>query len=120
METFKQPSAWLKINHQLDKHRSPKSLKQIKSKLRILKESYKNAKENNNKMGASTIFNPHFHVFDEVLRTRGAVNLRHVVNVGRRDEIKTPGKVDLLNLSLEKMELISSRFIIILFYLVSF
>ena len=120
LETFKQPNAWLKIKHQVDKHGPPKSLKQIKSKLRTLKESYKNAKENNNKTGASPIFSPYFHVFDEVLGTRDAVNLQHVVNIGCGDEIKSPGKVDLLNLTLQKMKLISSSFIIILFHLVSF
>ena len=44
------------------------------------------------------------------LGTRDVVNLQHVVNVvnvGCRDEIKTPGKVDLLNLTLGKTELIS-------------
>ena len=54
-------------------------LRQTKSQLRTLKESYKNAKENNNKTGASPIFSPHFHVFDEVLGTRDTVNLRHVL-----------------------------------------
>ena len=122
LETFKQPNACLKMKHQVDKHRSLKSLNQIKSRLKILKESYKNAKEKN-KTGASPMFSPHFYVFDGVLGTRDVVNLQHVVNVvnaGCRDEIKTPGKVDLLNLTLGKTELISLRFLIILFYLVSF
>ena len=47
--------------------------------MRTLKVSYKNAKENNNKTGASPIFSPHFHVFDEVLGTRDTVNLQHVL-----------------------------------------
>ena len=54
-------------------------LRQTKSQMRTLKVSYKNAKENNNKTGASPIFSPHFHVFDEVLGTRDTVNLQHVL-----------------------------------------
>ena len=70
-------------------------------------------------MGASPIFSPHFQVFDEVLGAREAVNRQPVVNVGYGYEIKSPCKVDLVNLTLEKMKLISSSFIIILFHLVS-
>lgn len=89
LETFKQPNACLKMKHQVDKHRSLKSLNQIKSRLKILKQSYKNAKE----------------AWDE--RCCKSSTCCKCGNVGCRDEIKTPGKVDLLNLTLGKTELIS-------------
>ena len=87
-----------------------------KSKLRTLKESHKNAKENNNKTGSYPIFSPYFPGFNEVLGTSDIVNHQHVVAVRCGDETTSPGKVDLLNSTLEKMKLVFSSFIIILFH----
>ena len=87
-----------------------------KSKLRTLKESHKNAKENNNKTGSYPIFSPYFHGFAEELGTSVIVNHQHVVAVRCGDETTSPGKVDLLNSTLEKMKSVFSSFIIILLH----
>ena len=44
IETFKEPSAWLKMKTEIDKKRLSKSVTQIKNKLRNMKDAYKRQK----------------------------------------------------------------------------
>ena len=71
IETFKQPSACLKVKELVDKHGQDKSVTQIKNKLRNLKDFYKQSKENNNnskkKTGTTPRYSAFYHDFDEVL-----------------------------------------------------
>ena len=53
IEKYRQPSAWLKVNAAVDNHGPEKSMKQIKAKLRRLKDAYKQVKDNNSRMGAA-------------------------------------------------------------------
>ena len=41
IETYRQPSAWLKVKAAVDNHGPEKSVKQIKAKLKRLKDAYK-------------------------------------------------------------------------------
>ena len=45
--TFKQQSTWLKMKQEIDKKGLSKSVTQIKSKLRNMKDAYKKARDNN-------------------------------------------------------------------------
>ena len=45
--TFKQPSTWLNMKQEIDKKGLSKSVTQIKSKLRNMKDAYKKARDNN-------------------------------------------------------------------------
>ena len=49
--TFKQLSTWLKMKQEIDKKGLSKSLTQIKSKLRNMKDAYKKARDNNSQTG---------------------------------------------------------------------
>ena len=63
-----------------------KSVIQIKTKLRNLKDCYKQAKDNN-KTGAWSRYNTFCHEFGKVLGTRNVVNLQYVTQVGAIDAI---------------------------------
>ena len=70
IETFKQPSAWLKMKQEIDKKGLSKSVTQIKSKLRNMKDAYKKAKTGNSQTGTSPIFSPFYNDFKELLGSR--------------------------------------------------
>ena len=92
IETFKQPSAWLKLKELVDKQGQPKFLIQIKSKWRNLKDSYKQSKDNNKKTVALPRYRFFYHDFDEVLGTRDVVNLQYVIQLGAKDAVPEPPK----------------------------
>ena len=50
-------------------------MKQIKDKLRNLKDAYKQARENNKQTGKSPIFYPFYEDFDIIFGARDTVNL---------------------------------------------
>ena len=82
IETFKQPSAWLKMKQEIDKKGLSKSVTQIKSKLRNMKNAYKKAKDNNSQTGTSAIYPPFYNDFEEMLGSRDVINLKYVKEVG--------------------------------------
>ena len=86
LETFKQSSAWFKIKIVVDKNGSEKTIKQIKNKLRTLKDAYKSAKDNNSKTGAAPQFSQFFHEFDEMLGKRDIISFNNVKEVGCRSD----------------------------------
>ena len=51
-----------------------KTMKQLKYKIRNLKDAYKAASDNNKKTRASPTHSPYFEDFDEVLGTRDVIN----------------------------------------------
>ena len=79
IETFKQPSAWLKMKQEIDKKGLSKSVTQIKSKLRNM--AYKKAKDNNSQTGTSPIYPPFYNDFEEMLGSRDVTNLKYVKEV---------------------------------------
>ena len=82
IETFKQPSAWLKMKQEIDKKGLSKSVTQIKSKLRNMNDEYKKAKDNNSQTGTSPIYPPFYNDFEEMLGSRDVINLKYVKEVG--------------------------------------
>ena len=83
IETFKQPSAWLKMRKEIDKKRISKSVTQIKNKLRNMKDGYKKAKDNNSQTGTSSMYPPFYNDFEEMLGSRDVINLKYVKEVGK-------------------------------------
>ena len=83
--TCKQATAWLKIQSKVNEYGSTKSTKQIKTKIKNLKDSYKNAKENNKKSGASPQYSPFYHDFDDILGTRDCLVLPDLKEIGSAD-----------------------------------
>ena len=81
IEIFKQPSAWLKMKTEIDKKGLSKSVTQIKSKLRNMKDVYKKAKDNNSKIGTLPIYLPFYNDFKEMLASRDVINLKYVKEV---------------------------------------
>ena len=82
LQSTRSYETYLKIKTEVDKEGTSRTIKQIKDKLRNLIASYKKAKENNNKTGASPNFPPYFHVFDEVLGCRDVINLPEKLEIG--------------------------------------
>ena len=78
IETFKQPSAWLKMKTEIDRKGLSKSVTQIKSKLRNMKDAYKKEKDNNSKTGTSSMYPPFYNDFGEMLASRDVINLKYV------------------------------------------
>ena len=91
IETFKQSSAWLKMKQEIDKKGLPKSVRQIKSKLRNMKDAYKKAKDNNSQTGTSPIYPPFYNDFERMLAFRDVINLMYVKEDGKG---LSPAKTD--------------------------
>ena len=81
-ESSKQHSIWILIKNKIDAAGKPKTLKQIKTKIRNLKDAYKACKDNNKKPGKSPAFCLYFQDFDEILGTTDVVNFPHAREVG--------------------------------------
>ena len=82
IETFRQPSTWLKMKQEIDKKGLSKSVTQIKSKLRNMKDAYKKARDNNSQTGTSPIYPSFYNDFEEMLGSRDVKNLKYVKEVG--------------------------------------
>ena len=82
LESSKQHSIWILIKDKINAAREPKTLKQIKTKKRNLKDAYNAFKDNNKKTGRSSTFCPYFQDFDEILGTRDVVNFYHAKEAG--------------------------------------
>ena len=82
LETAKQHNLWTKIKVEIDKLGNKKSLKQIKDKLRNLKDAYKQAHDNNKQTGKLPIFCPFYENFDEIFGAKDTVNLTYAKEVG--------------------------------------
>ena len=81
LETAKQHSLWAKIKVEIDKLGNPKSLKQIKDKLRNLKNAYKQARDNNKQTGKPPIFCPFYEDSDDIFDARDTVSLPYTKEV---------------------------------------
>ena len=86
IETFKQPTAWLKVKELVDKHSQPKSVIQIKNKLRNLK-LLQTIQRQQQKTGTSPRCSTFYHDFDEVVGTWDVVNLQYVTQVDAKDTV---------------------------------
>ena len=62
-----------KIKAEIDTLGNPKTIKQIRGKLRNLKDSYKKAKENDRKSESAPAFPSFYHDFDQVLSDKTVV-----------------------------------------------
>ena len=78
----KQHSLWAKIKVEIAELGNPKSLKQIKDKLRNLKDTYKQVRENNKQTGKLPIFCPFYEDFDGIFGARDTVNLPYAKEAG--------------------------------------
>ena len=70
------------MKHEIDKKGLSKSVTQIKSKLRNMKDAYKKAKDNNSQAGTSPIYPPFYNELEEMLGSRDVINLKYVKEVG--------------------------------------
>ena len=82
LETANSIAYGLKIKVEIDKLGNSKSLKQVKDKLRNLKDAYKQARDNNKQTGKSPILCPFHEDFDEIFGARDTVNLPYAKEVG--------------------------------------
>ena len=81
-------TVWQKVKVGVNKHNPEKTVTQCKNKIRNLKATFKAAKENNKRSGASLEFCHYFNNFNEVLGTRDVINLPHIAEVGaEREEV---------------------------------
>ena len=64
LESAKQHGVWMRIKNKTDGLGNAKTLKQIKTKLRNMKDAYKVSKNNNKKTGRSPSFCAYFDDFD--------------------------------------------------------
>ena len=67
----------MKIKVEIDKLGKEKLIKQIKDKLRNLKNLYKQVKNNNKNTGRSPVFSTYYQDFDEILCARDVISLQH-------------------------------------------
>ena len=70
-----------------------KITKQLKDKIRNLKDAYKAVRDNSKKTGASLTYSLYFEDFDEVLGTRDVINTPFAREVGvlNEDDISDDG-----------------------------
>ena len=82
LQTSEQHLIWIKIKTAVNEKGPEKTLKQLKDKIRILKDAYKATRDNNKKTRASSTYSPCFEDFDEVLGTRDVINTPFAGEVG--------------------------------------
>ena len=82
IESGKSRVIYAKIKAEIDTLGTPKAAKQIREKLRNLKDSYKKATENNRKPGSVPDFPRFYHDFDEVLSDKAVVKLPELKQIG--------------------------------------
>ena len=82
LQTSKQHLIWIKIKTAVNEKGPGKTLKQLKEKIRNLKDAYKAACDNNKKTGASPTYSLYFEHFDEVLGIHDVVNTPFARKVG--------------------------------------
>ena len=70
------------MKQEIDKKGISKSVTQIKSKRRNMKDAYKKAKDTNNQTRTSPIYPPFYKDFEEMLASRDVINLKYVKEVG--------------------------------------
>ena len=78
IETYRQPSAWLKMKAAVDNYGPEKSVKQIQAKLRYLKDAYKQVKEINSRTGAWPQSCPRYNDFNELLEEETYSDLKYL------------------------------------------
>ena len=78
----KQRSIWILIKNKIDATGKPKTVKQIKTKIRNLKDAYKARKDNNKKTSRSSTSCSYFQDFDEIFGARDVVNFPHAREAG--------------------------------------
>ena len=88
LESSKQHSVWMRIKNKIDGLGNPKTLKQIKTKLRNMKDACKVSKDNNKNTGRSPRFCAHFDDFDEILGTRDFMNPPFATQIGLNEHGK--------------------------------
>eukprot|EP00795_Rhopilema_esculentum_P001249 gene1249-15628_t len=82
LESSRNRQAWTKIINNVNKNGPKKTVNQAKKKLSNLKYTYKKAKDNNKKSGATPDFPQFYNDFDEILSCRPLVKLDLVREVG--------------------------------------
>ena len=82
LQTSKQHLIWIKIKTAVNEKGPGKTLKQLKEKIRNLKDAYKAACDNNKKTGGSPTYSLYFEDFDKVLGTHDVVNTPFAREVG--------------------------------------
>ena len=79
-----------KIKALIDTARLARSFQQFKDKLRNLKNSYKQAKDNNKRSGSALQTSAYFDDSDQVLGTRDEISLQDITLVGVEEELLLP------------------------------
>ena len=69
------------MKQEIDKKGLSKSVTQIKSKLRNVKDVCKKVKDNNSQTGTSPIYPPFYNDLEEMLESRDVINLKYVKEV---------------------------------------
>ena len=82
LQTSKQHLIWIEIKTAVKEKGPVKRLKQLKGKIRNVKDAYKAVCDNYKKNGASPTYSLYFEDFDEVLGTRGLRNTTFTREVG--------------------------------------
>ena len=81
IETYKQPSSWLKMKNKIDKKGLSTWLTQIKKNFVIWKTRTKRNKDNNSQIATSPMYPPFYNDFEELLGSRDVTNLKYVKEV---------------------------------------
>ena len=85
IESGKANMVWIKIKAEVDKYGTTKTVKQCKTKIRNLKDTFKKAKENNQKSGSAPNFPEFYDLFDDAIGHRDSVQLPEFTEVGLAD-----------------------------------
>ena len=82
LQTAKSPAAWLKIKASVDAAGTPKTLQQIKIKIKNLTSEYQVCRDNNRGTGNSPKYCKFYEDMDSILGTRDISNLPGLMEVG--------------------------------------
>ena len=96
LQTSKQHLIWTNIKTAVNEKSPEKTLKQLKDKIRNLKDAYKAALNSSKQTGAWPTYSTYFEDFDEVIGTRDVISTPFAREVGvlNQDDISGGGGKD--------------------------
>ena len=80
-------SAWAKIKVSVDAAGPTKSIQHCKDKIKNLKDTSKQAKDNNERSGEAPQTNMYFQDFDQVSGKRDGISSKNITQVGVEEEL---------------------------------
>lgn len=109
LESHKAPEAWRMILAEVNKHGKQRTLKNLKDKIRNLKDSYKAAKKHNDEStGEAPKFSQFYEEFDEIYGCRDVVKMPHLLGAMQQHQQPVESDEETISIGLNDDDIFDS------------